>query len=228
MHGPAQSKHKATMRSILESGDPDDVKVKGMKGIISVLLDETAELGTELKNTTRVNQVAEAELSKSMKVKKRLEALCRELQVQNKDLVVSQKQLSADECQKRADIGSQFGDQIKDIQVRMEEQNTERMKVHEENVDLRTKLNDFLEQYDTTQKQWETQLKGADLEKQLLQAKLDQATALYEQEQQKTVIYEKQCTELMQTELELRVRVTEFAFPSGFYSAVLFLFHRNS
>ena len=134
------------MKKLLDSSENDEAKLKGMKALIFSLCDETAQLGAELKNSESIKQKVDADLNKVTKVKQKLEALCRELQVQNKGLIVSRQQVSADECQKRADLGKTFGDQLKDISVKMEAQDTERIRVHEENVDLRTKLKNFIEQ----------------------------------------------------------------------------------
>jgi hypothetical protein len=86
------------------------------------------------------------QLAKVNKLKEKLEILCRELQKQNKTIIVTlpiieqcllskdeSKKIAEDEQTKRNDLSKKFHDTIQQITVKMDEQAEERMKLVKEN-----------------------------------------------------------------------------------------------
>ena len=111
-------------------------------------------------------------------MKKKLEALCKELQKQNRNVLDQSKQASEEETKKRQELSDRFNDTIKDVQGKISNQEEERQKQVEENTKLREQLQNFLNQYEVRDKHFEHQLHAKDLEQQLANAKLAQSEEL--------------------------------------------------
>jgi chromosome segregation ATPase len=132
--------------------------------------------------------------------KKKLEQLCRELQVRNKSIVGDSQKAIQLEQDKRQELSAKFNDSIADISKKMEGQNA----AFTENDSLREKLKTFMEQYEIREKQWEKQTQAHDLQLQLSEAKLNQANAVAKHWEEKALAYAENIEQLLDTEKALR------------------------
>ncbi|GLJ26374.1 hypothetical protein SUGI_0508170 [Cryptomeria japonica] len=147
------------------------------------------------------------ELKKNISLREKLEALCRELQRQNKMLTEECRKVSTEGQQKRLELSNKFHDAIKDVSTKLEEQKDERISQLKENEKLRDRLKQFSEQYEICKQQFEQQLKKKTLELQLAEIKLQQQQEACNQEQAKSQLYTEQITQLLTTEKNLRFQL---------------------
>eukprot|EP00727_Mastigamoeba_balamuthi_P006422 m51a1_g240 hypothetical protein (682) ;mRNA; f:140198-142860 len=154
---------------------------------------------------------AESRMAKLTTTKTKLEALCRELQRQNKLVMEESRRVAEEEQGRRNELSKKFHETIGEITARLEEQGDERMRQLRENETLREKLRNFAEQYDIREQHYATQLRAKELEKQLLEARLKQQAEVAVQEALKAQAYLEQATAMAKTEADLRGQVTLYA-----------------
>mmetsp|Transcript_27929 Transcript_27929/g.35006 ORF Transcript_27929/g.35006 Transcript_27929/m.35006 type:complete len:459 (+) Transcript_27929:36-1412(+) len=159
---------------------------------------------------TELSRVRTASAQES-KAKQKIEALCRELQKQNKTLQEETTRVSQEEEAKRNELQTKFNATIKDITSKLEEQGQQRKQQGEENGELRKKLDQFVEQYEARQRHFAAQTRTRELEAQLLRAKLEQQAQLATQEKGKAQAYQEHITQLAATEAELRSQLALYA-----------------
>eukprot|EP01050_Picozoa_sp_SAG11_P000951 SAG11_NODE_37_length_21777_cov_4.523711_1_plen_363_part_00 len=114
------------------------------------------------------------ELQRVTAVKEKLEALCRELQKQNKNINES-------EHLKREELTNKFQESISDIAVKLEQQAEDSRAQQSDNEILRQKLEILTKQAELREQQFAAEFKAKGLEAQLLEAKLAQQTELAQQ-----------------------------------------------
>ncbi|KAK6228150.1 hypothetical protein SCA6_000490 [Theobroma cacao] len=160
-----------------------------------------------------------AERDAAIAVRDKLESLCRELQRQNKMLMVCADGLlmmSQDECKRvstegqnlRLDLSARFQDAIKDVSIKLEEQKDECLSQLKENEMLRNKLKQLADQYALSEQQYAQKLKQKTLELQISDLKIKQHEEKLIQEQAQMKVYAEQVSQLLATEKNLRLQLT--------------------
>ncbi|XP_070189864.1 alpha-taxilin-like isoform X2 [Littorina saxatilis] len=129
----------------------------------------------------------QAEHTKAVIAKSKLESLCRELQKQNKAVKEESLLRTREDEERRKEISAKFQTTIAEIQTQMTDNHEKNVKLREENQDLAGKLKKFLEQYELREQQIEKMAKHRDLENQLADAKLSQAAAILKEEQERNL-----------------------------------------
>ncbi|KAL5010601.1 hypothetical protein ScPMuIL_012906 [Solemya velum] len=128
--------------------------------------------------TSREKDQLQSEHTKAVMAKSKLESLCRELQKHNQMIRQESLQRAREEDEKRKEISAKFQSTIGEIQQQMKENHERNVKLREENAELAGKLKNFIEQYEHREKQVEKVMQHRELEQQLADAKLAQATAI--------------------------------------------------
>lgn len=148
---------------------------------------------------TREKDQLQAEHTKAVIAKSKLESLCRELQKHNKLIKEESLQRVKDEDERRKEISAKFQVTIGEIQQQMSENHDKNVKLREENADLTGKLKKFIDQYEIREQQLEKLMKHRELEQQLNEAKLQKAAAILKEEQERN-LKEKEILVLQATE----------------------------
>nr|KAG5708926.1 hypothetical protein BaRGS_009335 [Batillaria attramentaria] len=148
---------------------------------------------------TREKDQLQAEHTKAVIAKSKLESLCRELQKHNKLIKEESLQRAKEEDEKRKEISARFQATIGEIQTQMTDNHEKNVKLREENADLAGKLKKFIEQYEVREQQLEKLMKHRELEQQLADAKLQKAAAILKEEQERN-LKEKEILVLQATE----------------------------
>ncbi|KAK3098845.1 hypothetical protein FSP39_023637 [Pinctada imbricata] len=134
---------------------------------------------------TREKDQLQTEHTKAVMAKSKLEGLCRELQKHNQVIRQESLQRAREEDEKRKEISSKFQTTISDIQQQMTEHHERNIKLREENQELASKLKKFIEQYEVREKQVEKIMQHRELEQKLADAKLQQASSILTEEQER-------------------------------------------
>ncbi|KAL5724570.1 hypothetical protein ACHQM5_007811 [Ranunculus cassubicifolius] len=156
-----------------------------------------------LEFTLKFQQVI-AERDSAVAVRDKLEALCRELQRQNKLLMDECKKVSTEGQNMRLDLSTRFHDAIKDVSLKLEGQKDEYLTQLKENDMLRSKLKDLSDQYTVTEQQFTQKLKQKSLELQLADLRIQQHEEKLTHEQSQMKQYAEQVSQLLATEKTLR------------------------
>ncbi|KAJ8314882.1 hypothetical protein KUTeg_007032 [Tegillarca granosa] len=135
---------------------------------------------------TREKDQLQTEHTKAVMAKSKLESLCRELQKHNQVIRQESLQRAREEDEKRKEISNKFQTAIGEIQQQMQDHHDRNMKLREENQELAGKLKQFIEQYETREKQVEKVMQHRELEQKLADAKLQQANAILQEEQERS------------------------------------------
>ncbi|BFZ62752.1 hypothetical protein YB2330_003862 [Saitoella coloradoensis] len=148
---------------------------------------------------------AKGEMNKALGMKHKLEALCRELQKENKRIKDESKRLAQSEQEKREELSTKFESTIWEIKSKMEEDTDEKHKRRlEDNEFLKEKFKSFLEQYELRETHFHAVLRAKDLELQLNQARAEQQRCIAESESSRAKTLHAQVSTFSQTETELR------------------------
>uniref|UniRef100_A0AAY4B873 Uncharacterized protein n=1 Tax=Denticeps clupeoides TaxID=299321 RepID=A0AAY4B873_9TELE len=123
----------------------------------------------------------QAEHSRAVLARNKLEGLCRELQRHNKALKEETLQQCREEDLKRKAITTRFQNTLADIQVQIEEHSSRNTTLCKENIDLAEKLKSLITQYDHREKVF----KHRDLQQKLMETKLAQANLLLKDVEEK-------------------------------------------
>jgi chromosome segregation ATPase len=84
-----------------------------------------------------------SQISKVEEKKQKLDTLCKQLQARNKEILESVRERGEDEQGLRKELSEKFSSTITDITAKMEMQQTERLKMAEENDQLRVKIEEM-------------------------------------------------------------------------------------
>uniref|UniRef100_A0AAG5DF26 Alpha-taxilin n=2 Tax=Anopheles atroparvus TaxID=41427 RepID=A0AAG5DF26_ANOAO len=112
------------------------------------------------------------ECDKMVMTKTKLEALCRELQRQNKTIKDDSLAQIQQEEEKRKQTQEKFQQSLNEIQLVMNENNDKNMKLKEDNMEMAKKFKTILEQYELRDQQMDKMNKQMELVTQLNEAKL--------------------------------------------------------
>lgn len=129
----------------------------------------------------------QADHTKAVIAKSKLESLCRELQKHNKLIKEESVQRAREEEEKRREISAKFQTTIADIQMQMTDNHEKNVKLREENADLAGKLKKFIEQHELREQQLEKLIKHRELEQQLADTKLQQAAIILKEEKERNL-----------------------------------------
>ncbi|XP_028840085.1 taxilin beta b isoform X1 [Denticeps clupeoides] len=127
----------------------------------------------------------QAEHSRAVLARNKLEGLCRELQRHNKALKEETLQQCREEDLKRKAITTRFQNTLADIQVQIEEHSSRNTTLCKENIDLAEKLKSLITQYDHREANLEKVFKHRDLQQKLMETKLAQANLLLKDVEEK-------------------------------------------
>ncbi|RUS74661.1 hypothetical protein EGW08_017567 [Elysia chlorotica] len=120
----------------------------------------------------------QAEHTRAMMAKSKLESLCRELQKHNKIIKEESIKRAKEDDDKRKEISAQFNNTIGEIQTQMNENTERNSKLRQENENLAAQLKAFINSIELRDQQVEKIQKHHELEKKLFEAKMKQAEAL--------------------------------------------------
>eukprot|EP00242_Pyramimonas_sp_CCMP2087_P015161 CAMPEP_0198222026 /NCGR_PEP_ID=MMETSP1445-20131203/86294_1 /TAXON_ID=36898 /ORGANISM="Pyramimonas sp., Strain CCMP2087" /LENGTH=390 /DNA_ID=CAMNT_0043900377 /DNA_START=83 /DNA_END=1255 /DNA_ORIENTATION=- len=159
---------------------------------------------------TREKERAQSELARVNTVKEKLEALCRELQKQNKIIHEESKRAALDDAEKRKELSTRFQSTVTEINDRLQQQGDERAKQIQENDNLRDKLVEFGEKLEVRETMHSNELKAKSLEVELYLKRLEQEVIINQEAQSKLEAYVSQALFLTKTEAELRSQLATY------------------
>lgn len=214
----AKTKLKDAKQLMAATDVPDEEKVARLLERLEAeheqvqqVIKEQQKSRQEIAEVEKDRDACQAELNRSLKVKAKLESLCKQLQQQTNALMDERRRLSEMERQRRQELADEFQLQITDVKATMDEQTQERARLARENEDLRSRFKKFFEQYDTREKERLESQQGRDLEVQVLESKLAEHTQLYRQEATKEAIATRENDELLQAEKTLREQLHTYS-----------------
>jgi chromosome segregation ATPase len=114
----------------------------------------------------------QAELTKSIVARARLENLCRELQKQNKQIKEENIAKIKEEEERRKEVSLKFADKLSDINNMMDENKEKSDKLREENLKMTAKLADLYNQFQKREEDISKMSHQLELERQFSQATL--------------------------------------------------------
>mmetsp|Transcript_106661 Transcript_106661/g.318839 ORF Transcript_106661/g.318839 Transcript_106661/m.318839 type:complete len:358 (+) Transcript_106661:40-1113(+) len=173
-----------------------------------------AEAATRLQDigdTESERDAVQAELSRTLAVKSKLESLCRQLQQQANALVEERRRLTDAERLRRQELADEFQHTIGDVKKKMDQQANERARLARENEDLRNRFKQFFEQYDRREKELQEQQQARELEVQVFELKLAEQAQLYRQEAAREMAAQREHEELSNTEQVLRGQLQTYS-----------------
>ncbi|GFS22024.1 alpha-taxilin-like, partial [Elysia marginata] len=127
----------------------------------------------------------QADHTRAMMAKSKLESLCRELQKHNKIIKEESIKRAKEDDEKRKEISAQFNNTIGEIQTQMNENTERNSKLRQENENLAAQLKAFINSIELRDQQVEKIQKHHELEKKLFEAKLKQAEAVLAENSEK-------------------------------------------
>lgn len=120
----------------------------------------------------------QAEHSKAILARSKLESLCREQQRQNKSLKEENAQRSREYDEQRKEAMLHFQMTLSDIEAQMEQHSSRNAKLRQENMELVEKLKKLIEQYELREEHMDKVFKHKELQQQLMDAKLQTITEM--------------------------------------------------
>jgi len=147
-------------------------KLQGQVGIMKRKL-ETAQKEREATLTA---------LTKAQGVRTKLEAVCRQLQKQNRAIEEESLERVKEDEEQRADLTAKFHHTIEDVTRRMEDHTGDRDVLHRDRDLLKERIANLEEQLTLRDQHYAQQLKTKDLQQQLLATRLRQQTEIIAQE----------------------------------------------
>ncbi|KAK7065944.1 hypothetical protein SK128_003130, partial [Halocaridina rubra] len=158
---------------------PPEEQVATVLSKYGELADSNKQLNVALKtiqkqveNIQKEKETMEAEHSKIILTKARLESLCRELQKQNKLIKDENVTRLKEEEERRKEVSAKFNTTLSEISNLMKENSEKNNKLRDENHDMAGRLQDLVKQYEAREQHVEKILKAKDLQVQLVDAKL--------------------------------------------------------
>lgn len=165
----------------------------------------------DIAETERERDACQAELSRTLAVKNKLESLCRQLQQQANALVEERRRLTDMERLRRQELADEFQHTIGDVKKKMDQQANERARLARENEELRNRFKQFFEQYDRREKELLEQQKARELEVQVFEVRLAEQAQLYRQEAARETAAQREHEELSNTEQVLRGQLQTYS-----------------
>ncbi|XP_066284692.1 gamma-taxilin-like isoform X3 [Branchiostoma lanceolatum] len=182
---------KQTMQTLNSMDNPDE-KLGAIVKRYAELLGDHRSLQREFKagqrmqtQVLREKEKLQAEHSKALLARSKLESLCRELQRHNKAIKEESQRKMKEEEEKRREISSKFQTTLGEISTQMDDNRDRSLKMKEENMELCGKLKSLVDQYEKREEHVEKLIKQKDLERQLAEAKMQQATMMLAEEKEK-------------------------------------------
>ncbi|KAK3735691.1 hypothetical protein RRG08_020395 [Elysia crispata] len=129
----------------------------------------------------------QADHTRAMMAKSKLESLCRELQKHNKIIKEESIKRAKEDDEKRKEISAQFNNTIGEIQTQMNENTERNTKLRLENENLAAQLKAFINSIELRDQQVEKIQKHHELEKKLFEAKIKQAEAVLAENSEKNI-----------------------------------------
>lgn len=172
---------------------------------------EAASRLQEIGDTEQERDGCQAELSRTLAVKSKLESLCRQLQQQANALVEERRRLTDTERLRRQELADEFQQTIGDVKKKMDQQANERARLARENEDLRNRFKQFFEQYDKREKELQEQQKARELEVQVFELRLAEQAQLYRQEASRESVAQREHEELSNAEQVLRGQLQTYS-----------------
>ena len=149
----------------------------------SEVIDENRKLQLALKQTEKKVQMTQrekeqlqAERSKAVLTRSRLESLCRELQRQNKAVKEESLLKIREEEEKRKEVSAKFQSTLGEITALMNQNNEKNAKLHEDNMEMSKTFKSVCEQAELREQQLEKFQQQMKLQVQLVEAKLAKVT----------------------------------------------------
>ncbi|CAG9855034.1 unnamed protein product [Phyllotreta striolata] len=153
---------------------PDSEKFDIIKEKYSDLYNEYRTTVTSLKtcektikNIQREKEHIQAELSKNILSRCKLENLARELQKQNKEIKEENYNKLKEEEEKRREVASNFSEKLNTLTQLMDENNDKSIRLRDENINMTTKLTELYNQFQEREAQMGNMNKQMELQKKL-------------------------------------------------------------
>lgn len=127
----------------------------------------------------------QAEHSKAILARSKLESLCREQQRHNKTLKEENSQRSREYDEQRKEAMLYFQTTLGDIEAQMEQQSSRNSQLRQENMELVEKLKKLIEQYELREEHMDKVFKHKELQQQLMDAKLLRITEMMREVEEK-------------------------------------------
>jgi hypothetical protein len=210
----------------LNSLETTEEKLAAMCKKYTDIVDENRKLQLAVKQTEkrmvivqREKEQLQAEHSKAILTRSRLESLCRELQRQNKAIKDESVLKIREEEEKRKEVSAKFQSTLNELTAVMQQNNEKNSKLRDDNLEITKKFKTVCEQYELREQQVEKVTKQMHLEAQLADAKLAKAKMemaaekeILLQEKQQLLVdmtqYQAKCQELQTTEMNLRSQIS--------------------
>ncbi|KAK2726917.1 alpha-taxilin-like isoform X2 [Artemia franciscana] len=141
----------------------------------------------------------QAEHSKAVLSRSRMESLCRELQRQNKAVKEESLSRAREEEERRKEVSNKFQSTLNEVTAMLQQNNERNTKLREENSDMAAKLKLLCDQYAVREQQVEKLAKEYDLERNLSSARVAKLRMEVADEKE-TMLREKQTLLLELTE----------------------------
>jgi len=174
-------------------------------------ISESADRLNEIGETEEERDASQADLSRTLAVKNKLESLCRQLQQQANALVEERRRLTDTERLRRQELADEFQHTIGDVKKKMDQQANERARLARENEDLRNRFKQFFEQYDRREKELQEQQRARELEVQVFEMRLQEQANLYRQEATRETAASREHEELSNAEQVLRGQLQTYS-----------------
>lgn len=185
---------------------------------------QTAVKQAEKKNTLlqKEKEQLQAEHSKAILTRSRLENLCRELQRQNKAVKEECMLKMREEGEKKREVAAKFHSMLSEIGSLLAQNNDKNAKLRDDNLDMSMRLKSVCDQFEKKEQHVENLAKQMQLEMQLADAKLAKAKMemdiekeTLQKEKQQLLIeladYKRKLVEMKASELALREQITMYS-----------------
>ncbi|XP_039289310.1 LOW QUALITY PROTEIN: alpha-taxilin [Nilaparvata lugens] len=210
----------------LNSLNTTEEKLAAMCKKYADIFDENRKVQLALKQSEKRNgalqrekEQLQADQSKSILTRSRLENLCRELQRQNKAIKDESLSKIREEEEKRKEVSAKFQSTLSEINNLMQQNSDKNSKLRDDNLDMNARLKSVCEQYELREKEVDRIAKQMQLESQLAEAKLAKAKMemaaereLFVREKQQLLVeitqYQARCQEFQTNEINLRKQIS--------------------
>merc|ERR1711915_48951 len=179
------------------------------------------QIQKQVENVQREKEYMEAEHSKVVLTKSRLESLCRELQKQNKLIKDENVSRLKEEEERRKEVALKFNTTLSEISNLMKENSEKNTKLRDENRDMAGRLQDLVKQYESRETHVEKVLKAKDLQCQLVEAKMAKQHIEITENKEKMLLekkslledissYQEKLQTMAETEISLRTQLNSY------------------
>uniref|UniRef100_A0A3B3ZIS2 Taxilin gamma n=1 Tax=Periophthalmus magnuspinnatus TaxID=409849 RepID=A0A3B3ZIS2_9GOBI len=185
-------KEVVLLMQALNSLDTPEEKLAALCKKYADLLEESRSMQKRLKALQKKQaQIVkeklhlQAEHSKAILARSKLESLCREQQRHNKTLKEENAQRSREYDEQRKEAMLHFQSTLSDIEAQMETHSSRNAKLRQENMELVEKLKKLIEQYELREEHMDKVFKHKELQQQLMDAKLQRITDMMKEVEEK-------------------------------------------